>query len=68
MLNRRHENALGSLDFRSKIWKIFENSDQITSYLSDFLLTVCFMASNHRVAYFGTPDFSPLNPMLKKEC
>ena len=45
MLNRYHENAVGSLNFFSKILKLFKKLDQMTSYFSDFFFN-CFMANS----------------------
>ena len=67
MLNRYHENAVGSLNFLNQILKLFKKLDQITSYLSDILKIYCFMANSliRRVRYLGTPDFFPIKPHVK---
>ena len=69
MLNRHYENAVGMFDLFNKILKIFKNLDQITSYLSDLLKIVCFMANSiiRRVRYFGTWTFSHLTPCSFKQ-
>ena len=63
MLNRHHDNAIGSFNFQKKILKLLKTLDQIARYLSSILQIFFFMenSSNHRVTSFGTTDFSHLS-------